>query len=75
MAIDQHQPPVRELPGDERIGVSDFSEETLEGSPLLLWMPAPVLWVWDKLGSLDAAQLPYPIANLAFNHRSSPYQT
>jgi NAD(P)-dependent dehydrogenase (short-subunit alcohol dehydrogenase family) len=28
MAIDQHQPAVREFPGDERIGVSDFREQT-----------------------------------------------
>ena len=73
MAIDQHQPPVRELPGNERIGVTYLGEKALEGTGLLLGMTTPVLGVGDKLGRLDAAQLPYSITNL-FNHRSSPLQ-
>jgi hypothetical protein len=55
MAIDQHQPSVRELPGNERIGVTYLREKTLEGSGLLLWMAAPVLGVGDKLRRLDPA--------------------
>ena len=73
MAVDEHELAVGELPREKGIGLADLREQTLKRRSLLLRMTAPVLGVWDKLRGPDAAQFLYSIANVSFNHRSSPY--
>ena len=66
VAIDEHQSSIWQLPGQQRIRISDLGQKIAQSLRLRFWMTTPVLGIGQKVSRVDPAQLADPVAN----HRS-----
>jgi hypothetical protein len=64
MAVDEYESAVRQLPGQQRVGIADFSKQAAQCVYLCLGMPTPVLGIGQQLLGRDPAQLSDSVPNL-----------